>query len=148
MTRGKATSSPTQEPASAAGGAALPRDSERALECARAAIEKKAENVRVLDLRRLSGFADYFVICSATSDRQVQAIADEVIRHCKTHGARPIATEGYEDARWVLVDYGDVVVHVFVDALREYYGLEQLWAAAPRVAVPSEFYGPGVTRIS
>jgi ribosome-associated protein len=123
-------------------------EAERALACARAAIDKKAENVRILDLRRISGFTDFFVICSASNDRQVQAIADSVLKDIRATGAKVIATEGYEDSRWILIDFGDVVVHVFLDPLREYYGLEQLWAGAPRVAVPSEYYGPGVTRLN
>ncbi|MBU6374846.1 MAG: ribosome silencing factor [Bdellovibrionales bacterium] len=114
---------------------------ERALECARAALEKKAENIRVLDLTRLSGFTDYFVICSGLSDRQVQAIATSVEQHLEAQGAELVNFEGFSDGRWVLMDFGDVVVHVFQDALRDYYDLENLWADAPRVTIPTEFYG-------
>ncbi|NDD92994.1 ribosome silencing factor [bacterium] len=113
----------------------------RALECARAALEKKAENIRVLDLTRLSGFTDYFVICSGLSDRQVQAIATSVEQHLEAQGAELVNFEGFSDGRWVLMDFGDVVVHVFQDALRDYYDLENLWADAPRVTIPTEFYG-------
>src|SRR3954463_5687495 len=95
----------------------------KALICARAAIDKKAENVKILDLSQLSGFTDYFVICSGTSDRQVQAIADSVGSVIKKSGHELLSTEGYSDGRWVLIDFGDVVVHVFLDALREYYDL-------------------------
>lgn len=118
----------------------------RALECAKAAIDKKAENLKLLDLSKISGFADYFVICSGMSDRQVQAIADSVEKHLKAQGVRTRAYEGYQDGRWVLMDFGDVVVHVFQDALREYYDLEGLWSDAPRVAIPSEYYGPAASR--
>ena len=113
----------------------------RALECARAALEKKAENVRVLDLTRLSGFTDYFVICSGLSDSQVQAISSSVEQHLESQGAELVNFEGFSDGRWVLMDFGDVVVHIFQDALRDYYDLENLWSDAPRVAIPAEFYG-------
>ena len=114
---------------------------ERALECARAALDKKAENLKVLDLTRLSGFTDYFVICSGTSDRQVQAIATSIEQHLKKQGAELLNFEGFSEGRWILMDFGDVVVHIFQDALREYYDLENLWSDAPRVAVPPAFYG-------
>lgn len=114
----------------------------KALDCARAAIDKKAENVKVLDLSEISGFTDYFIICSGTSDRQVQAISDSVESFMKSKGYRLLSSEGLPEGRWVLMDFGDVVVHVFLDALREYYDLEALWADAPRVRIPSEFYGP------
>ena len=126
--------------------ASLEDSKSRALECARAAIDKKAENLKLLDISKISGFCDYFVICSGMSDRQVQSIADSVEKHLKSQGARTRAFEGYSDGRWVLMDYGDVVVHIFQDALREYYDLEGLWADAPRVAIPSEFYGPAASR--
>jgi ribosome-associated protein len=121
---------------------------DKALECARAAIDKKAENLRVLDLTQISGFTDYFVICSGMSDRQVQAISDSVESAMAGAGHDAISIEGYSDGRWVLMDFGDVVVHVFLDALREYYDLENLWADAPRVKVPSEFYGPSASRLN
>ena len=121
---------------------------ERALRCAQAAIDKKAENLKILDLSNLSGFTDYFIICSGMSDRQVQAISDAIDGAMRKSGTRTISTEGYSEGRWVLMDYGDVVVHVFLDALREYYDLENLWSDAPRVKVPSEFYGPAASRLS
>jgi len=120
----------------------------RALACAKAAIEKKAEHLKVLDLREISGFTDYFVICSGTSDRQVQAIADSISKDLQTEGAELLSMEGYNEGRWVLMDFGDVVVHIFLDALREYYDLEALWADAPQVKIPSEFYGPGASRLN
>ena len=121
---------------------------DKALECARAAIDKKAENLKVLDLTQISGFTDYFVICSGMSDRQVQAIADSVESAMVSQDHEPLSIEGYADGRWVLMDFGDVVIHVFLDALREYYDLENLWADAPRVKVPSEFYGPSASRLN
>ena len=121
---------------------------DKALECARAAIDKKAENLKILELTQLSGFTDYFVICSGMSDRQVQAIADSVESAMVTQDHEALSIEGYGDGRWVLMDFGDVVVHIFLDALREYYDLENLWADAPRVKVPSEFYGPSASRLN
>lgn len=121
---------------------------DKALECARAAIDKKAENLKILDLTQISGFTDYFVICGGMSDRQVQAIADSVEAAMLSQDHEAISIEGYADGRWVLMDFGDVVVHVFLDALREYYDLENLWADAPRLKVPSEFYGPSVSRLN
>ena len=120
----------------------------KALACARAAIDKKAENLKVLELTELSGFTDYFVICSGVSDRQVQAIADSVGSAMDSAGHDLLSAEGYGDGRWVLMDFGDIVVHVFLDALREYYDLENLWADAPRVKIPSEFYGPAASRLN
>jgi ribosome-associated protein len=120
----------------------------KALSCARAAIDKKAENVKIMDLSGVSGFTDYFVICSGMSDRQVQAIANSVENAMDSAGYNLLCSEGYADGRWVLLDFGDVVIHVFLDALREYYDLENLWGDAPRVPVPSEFYGPAASRLN
>lgn len=120
----------------------------KAMECARAAIDKKAENVKVLDLTDVSGFTDYFIIASGTSDRQVQSICDSIEHVLTSQGHELLSAEGYADGRWVLMDFGDVVAHVFLDALREYYDLEALWADAPRLKIPSEFYGPGASRMN
>ncbi len=128
--------------------AATDPSKEKALACARAAIDKNAENVKILDLSGLSGFTDYFVICSGTSDRQVQSIANAVEHAASVNNQEILSAEGYADGRWVLIDMGDVVVHVFLDALREYYDLETLWADAPRVKVPSDFYGPAASRLN
>ena len=120
----------------------------KALACARAAIDKKAENVKILNLTQLSGFTDYFMICSGMSDRQVQAIADSICSVMKNEGREILSTEGYSDGRWILLDYGDVVIHIFLDALRDYYDLETLWVDAPAVKIPSEFYGPAASRLN
>ncbi|MGK5082349.1 ribosome silencing factor [Bdellovibrionota bacterium FG-1] len=127
---------------------ALDASRERALYCARAAIDKKGENIKILDLSDLSGFTDYFVICSGLSERQVKAIADSVEHTLEAGGHELLSSEGYSDGRWILMDFGDVVVHVFLDALREYYDLEHLWTDAPRVKIPSEFYGPSASRLN
>ncbi len=113
---------------------------DKSLVCAKAALEKKAENLRVMDLREISSFTDYFVICSGQSERQVQAIANSVENALGLKGYDLIAMEGYGEGRWILMDTGDIVVHIFLDALRDYYDLESLWAQAPRIQVPSEYY--------
>jgi ribosome-associated protein len=105
-----------------------------------AAANKKAETIKVLDLKEASSFTDYFVVCSGTSDRQVQAIADSVMIELKESGFQPISVEGYREGRWVIVDYGDIVLHVFLDALREFYDLERLWQHAKRVSIPQELF--------
>ncbi len=112
---------------------------ERALECTRAALDRKAYDLVVLETGRLSSIADYFVICSGRSDTQVQAIAEAVQAHMAARGARPLSIEGLPHGQWVLIDYGDVVVHVFYVPVREFYDLERLWARAPRVELPEPF---------
>jgi ribosome-associated protein len=108
---------------------------ELALTCARAAIEKKAADVALLDLRQLTSLADWFVIASARSDTQVRAIAEEIERVCRERERRPLAVEGLRHGQWALLDYGDVVVHVFYGPVREFYDLERLWSRAPRLAI-------------
>jgi ribosome-associated protein len=100
--------------------------------------EVKGKDLSVLDVRSLSDFADFFVIVSGRSDRQVQGITNRVIEELIKSGARPMSVEGYEDGQWVLVDCGDVVVHVFYEENREFYDLESLWMRAKRVTVPRE----------
>jgi ribosome-associated protein len=106
-----------------------------ALAAARAADSKKAAALRILDLREITSFADYFVICTGNNQRQIQAIADEVHQQLKQDGRTPLGVEGYDKAEWVLIDYGDFLVHVFSDAARKFYDLERLWRAAKDVAV-------------
>ena len=97
-----------------------------------AAADKKAENVLLLDLRTLSSVADYFVVCSGASERQLRAIADNVGEEVHQHlHERPHHVEGLTAGGWVLMDYGDVIVHVFSPTTRAYYNLEGLWAKAP-----------------
>lgn len=95
-----------------------------------AAEEKKAQNPIVLDIRGLSVVADYFVLCHGNSETQVQSIADELMDKAQKMGLTTKPMEGYHDARWVLLDLGDVIVHVFHKEDREYYHLEKLWADA------------------
>ena len=105
-----------------------------ALHCAE---EKKAENLVVLDLRAIASFAEFFVIASGSNQRQVQAIADEINEQLKKQvGTRPVRIEGYSGAEWVLLDYGDFIVHIFEKNAREFYDLERLWRDARRVDIP------------
>src|SRR5579863_159669 len=99
-----------------------------------ACLEKKAEELTILEMEKGSGaFTDYFVLCSGTNPRQVQAIADEVELRLKSAGMRPTHVEGYNQAEWVLVDYVDFVVHVFSEKARKFYDLERLWKTAKRL---------------
>src|SRR5215472_19098176 len=99
-----------------------------------ACLDKKAEELSILEMEKGSGaFTDYFVLCSGTNPRQVQAIADEVELRLKHAGLRPTHTEGYSQAEWVLIDYVDFVVHVFSEKARKFYDLERLWKSARRL---------------
>lgn len=121
---------------------------DKALFCMRWAIDKKSEGNRILHLSPLTSFTDYFVICSAQSERQVQSIADTIAAQMKNMGYRSQSVEGYGQGRWVLVDFGDVIVHIFLEALRDYYRLEELWSAAKSVAIPPDFYTSAPNRPS
>jgi len=99
--------------------------------CCQLALDKKAENVIIMDLRKMSAPTDYFVICSATSDKHVKAIVDNILEGTQQRGHRPWHVEGYSALRWVLMDYVDVVVHVFQEETRRFYSLETLWGDAP-----------------
>lgn len=98
-----------------------------------AAIDLKATDVRVLDLGQVSDFTDYFLLCTGSNSRQVKAIADRVLERTKAAGQRPLHVEGLAQGQWVLLDFGDLVVHVFDEPTRAYYGLERLWSDAPDV---------------
>jgi ribosome-associated protein len=99
-----------------------------------ACLDKKAEEISILEMEKGSGaFTDYFVLCSGTNPRQVQAIADEVELRLKTAGVRPAHVEGYKQGEWILVDYLDFVVHVFSEKARKFYDLERLWKTAKRL---------------
>jgi len=105
----------------------------------RAAESKKATDIRILDLTGITSFADFFVICSGGNQRQVQAISDEVGLQLKQQaGELPLNVEGYNQADWVLADYGDLLVHIFSPKAREYYSLERLWRSAKTVEIPPE----------
>ncbi len=104
-----------------------------AVELARVADDMKCEEVTVMDLRGRSPVTDFFIVCSGTSDRQMQAVADEIISHAKNAGTRPFGRGGTKKAEWILVDLIDVVVHIFTMEKRRYYDLELLWGDAPRL---------------
>ncbi len=97
-----------------------------------AAESKKAEDISVLDLREVASFTDTFVICNGRNPRQNQAISDEVEKQLKQEGRRPAGIEGYQQAEWILLDYGDMIVHIFSPRARDYYELERLWKTAGR----------------
>ena len=109
---------------------------QKALTCIRAALDKKALDVVVLDVGPLTSIADYLVVCSGRSDRQVQSIAQAVEEAVGAEGERPISIEGMQRGQWVLLDCVDVIVHVFYQPVREFYDLERLWEHAPRVQLP------------
>lgn len=108
---------------------------EKALMAAGLALDKKAEGVIILNIGKLSSIADYLLICSAVSDRQVQAIADSIEEGLKKKKVRPLSTEGIREGHWALIDYGDVIAHIFLEPIREFYNLEGLWPEAPRVEI-------------
>jgi len=102
------------------------------------ASEKKAVDLRVLDLREIASFAEFFVIATGANQRQVQAICDEINEQVKKQiGSRPVRIEGYSGAEWVLLDYGDFIVHIFNSDARDFYDLERLWRDARRVELPT-----------
>jgi ribosome-associated protein len=108
----------------------------KALIAAGAASAKKADEIVILEVGPLINITDYFVICSGNTERQVKTIAEEVFKKLADNGWKPYRTEGERDLRWVLLDYLDVVVHIFHTEERDYYRIERLWADAP--AVPFE----------
>jgi ribosome-associated protein len=125
----------------AAGGQDEPLD-ELIVAALRAAVEKKAVGSVVLDLREVASFTDFFVIVGGTNARQVQAVADGVEDGLRrAHGRKPARVEGYNSAEWVLLDYGDFILHVFDEKARRFYDLERLWRDAARVTLPPELAG-------
>jgi ribosome-associated protein len=102
---------------------------------AAAANDKKAQDLVILDLRELASFTEYFLICNGNNQRQVQAISNAIEEQLREAGKRPLHIEGYSNGEWILLDYGDFIVHVFADAARRFYDLERLWRDARRVEV-------------
>jgi ribosome-associated protein len=114
---------------------------ERALLCAAYALEKKAFNVRILEVKEISSLTNYLLLASGRSDRQVQAVAEAVrLGLKKEHATVPLAIEGMKEGRWILIDYGDVMVHVFQEPVREFYDLDGLWSEAPEVPIPAQYH--------
>ena len=117
----------------AAGGKRLPAEISAAVQ---AALDKKASDVVILDLRGTPAFTDFFVLCSGQSQRQVKAIADAVEESLRAEGTRASHVEGYDRAEWVLMDFFTFIVHVFTPQMRTFYALERLWGDAERMEVP------------
>jgi len=114
---------------------------DRAILCAAYALEKKAVNVRILEVQGISSLTDYLVIASGSSDRQVQAIAESVhLGLKKEHSTLPLGVEGMNEGRWVLIDYGDVMVHIFQEHVREFYDLDGLWSEAAEIDIPEKYH--------
>jgi ribosome-associated protein len=104
----------------------------------RCASAKKATDIKVLDLKDVTSFTDYFVLCSVANARQGHAVCDEVETGLKEMGERPISIEGYDPGEWILMDYGDFLVHIFSATARSFYDLERLWRHANLVVIPPE----------
>jgi len=104
-----------------------------ALLAAAAALDRKAEDLTLLEVTELTGYADYFLLASGRSTRQASAIAERIERVLKKAGVKPLGIDGLKEGRWALLDFGDVVIHVFHTPLREFYDLDSLWADAPKV---------------
>jgi len=113
------------------------RPSKQIERAVRAAEDKKAEDLIVLDLRKAAGFTDFFIICSGSNSRQIRAIADSVIEALASEGVKPAHIEGYDRSEWILLDYFDFIVHVFSPHTRVFYGLERLWGNAEHVEFAS-----------
>ena len=112
---------------------------DKALLLTRFALEKKARDLVVMDVRDVTSIADYFIICSGSSDRQVQSIAQGIEENLSAAGHRPLSVEGVHRGHWVLMDFSDVIVHIFYEPVREFYDLEGLWSHAPRVELPEPY---------
>jgi len=112
---------------------------ERTLLLTRLALEKKACDLVVMDVRGLTSIADYFIICSGRSDRQVQSIAQGLEENSAEHGIRLFAVEGTGRGHWVLMDFSDVIVHIFYEPVRKFYDLDGLWGHAPKAELPEPY---------
>ena len=112
---------------------------EKALLLSRFALEKKAYDLVLMEVRGITSIADYFIICSGRSDRQVQSIAQGIGENLGAMGTRPLSVEGMSRGQWVLMDFADVIVHIFYQPVREFYDLEGLWGHAPRVELPEPY---------
>jgi ribosome-associated protein len=112
---------------------------EKALLLVSSALEKKACDLILMEVRELSSIADYFIICSGRSDRQVQSIAQGIDENLHQAGISPLSIEGMNRGHWVLMDFADVIVHIFYQPVREFYDLDGLWGHAPRVELPEPY---------
>ncbi len=112
---------------------------DRAVLVSRFALEKKAYDLVVMEVRDLTSIADYFIVCSGRSDRQVQSIAQGIEENLRGMGVRPHSVEGAARGQWLLMDFSDVIVHIFYEPVREFYDLEGLWSDAPRAQLPEPY---------
>jgi len=113
---------------------------ELALLCAKLALDKKTFNLRLMDIRPWKGLHDYVLICSATSFKHAQTIADHILETLKNNeNILPVGLEGYESGKWILVDFHGVIIHIFYEYIREFYDLEGLWNEAPEVSIPKSY---------
>lgn len=112
---------------------------DKAVLASRFALEKKAYDLVVMEVRDLTSIADYFIVCSGRSDRQVQSIAQGIEENLRASGARPQAVEGAARGQWLLMDFSDVIVHIFYEPVREFYDLDGLWGHAPRMKLPEPY---------
>ncbi len=108
-----------------------------------AALERKVNDVVGLDVREISSFADTFIIATGTSDRHVRSVADSIGAALKAHGDPPLGVEGYDEGRWVLIDCGDTIVHIFQQEIRDHYDLERLWSDAPALELETAVLSMG-----
>lgn len=115
---------------------------ERAKRCAALALDKKALDVKVLEIGRISSIADYLVLASGRTDKQTQAIADSIRQGLKKFG-KALDIEGVKEGNWIVIDYGDVIVHIFQEEMRRFYDLDELWSAAPIIPVPEDYTWEG-----
>jgi len=113
---------------------------DKALLCTRYALDKKAYDLELLEVSKLTSVADYFLICTGRSDTQVRAIAHHLEESLAAEGIRPLHVEGYTRGQWVLMDYADILVHIFYHPIRAFYDLESLWMKAPRVRLPEPYF--------
>jgi len=109
---------------------------------AQAADSKQARDLKLLDLRDVTSFTDYFLICTGMNKRQSQAISDEIYHKCKHRGELPVTVEGYDNGEWILMDYSDFLVHIFSETARSYYDLERLWRHGKSVEIPDGALSP------
>jgi len=110
----------------------------RVILCVNAALEKKAKNIIILNMQKVTSFADYSIVCSGNSDRQVQSIAQAIEENMKKNGFLPLGIEGEKTAQWILMDYADIIVHVFYEPVRDLYDMERLWSDAPRMEIDND----------
>jgi ribosome-associated protein len=111
---------------------------EKAMQAGKYGEEKKAMDLAVIELKGLTDIADYFVVASGTSERHVRTVADNIEKGMKEMGVKPYSLEGYAQGRWVIIDYKDIIVHVFLEPLRELYDLESLWIEAKKYRIEGE----------